>query len=328
VLPSGAPDMKPKVYIDGEAGTTGLRIRKLLAERTELEVLRIPDALRKDESARRELVLASDVTILCLPDAASREVAGWVKDASTRLIDASTAHRVADGWVYGMPELTPSQRTAIASAKYVSNPGCYAGSFILLARPLIDAGVISPDVSLAVHALSGYSGGGKSLIERWENPDSGLASLPFEAPYALGRVHKHVPEMMSHGGLRVEPYFVPSVGPFFNGMRVQVQLPVTSLERGATGEDAWRALTDRYRGEPFVRVMPLRTGDDGDERVFDPRACNDTNRIELHVVAHPSRHVLLVAISDNLGKGASGTAVQSLNLMLEMPETAGLSGSN
>lgn len=320
--------MKPKVYIDGEAGTTGLRIRKLLAERSELEVLRIPDALRKDESARRELVLASDVTILCLPDAASRDVAGWVKDASTRLIDASTAHRVADGWVYGMPELTPSQRSAIASAKYVSNPGCYAGSFILLTRPLVDAGVISPDVSHAIHALSGYSGGGKSLIERWESPATGLASLPFEAPYALGRVHKHIPEMVRHAGLRTEPYFVPAVGPFFNGMRVQVQLPKTSLLRGASGEAVWQALSDRYQGEPFVRVHPLRTSDDGDERVFDPRACNDTNRIELHVVAHPSGHVLLVAISDNLGKGASGTAVQSLNLMLEMDETAGLSGSS
>lgn len=320
--------MKPKVYIDGEAGTTGLRIRKLLAERSEIEVLRIPDALRKDESARRELVLASDVTILCLPDAASRDVAGWVKDASTRLIDASTAHRVADGWVYGMPELTPSQRQAIAAAKYVSNPGCYAGSFILSMRPLVDAGVISPDVSHAVHALSGYSGGGKSLIERWENPELGLASLPFEAPYALGRVHKHIPEMVQHTGLRAEPYFVPSVGPFFNGMRVQIQLPKTSLLRGATGESVWQALSDRYRGEPFVRVHPLRKSDEGDERLFDPRACNDTNRIEFHVVAHPSGHVLVTAISDNLGKGASGTAVQSLNLMLEMRETAGLSGSN
>jgi N-acetyl-gamma-glutamyl-phosphate reductase len=320
--------MKPKVYIDGEAGTTGLRIRKLLAERTELEVLRIPDALRKDESARRELVLASDVTILCLPDAASREVAGWVKDASTRLIDASTAHRVADGWIYGMPELASEQRKAIASAKYVSNPGCYAGSFILLTRPLIDAGLISPDVSPVVHALSGYSGGGRSLIERWENPEIGLGSLPFEAPYALGRVHKHISEMVRHSGLRVEPHFVPAVGPFYNGMRVQIQLPVTSLMRGGNAEAAFQALSDRYRGEPYVRVHPLITGDDIDERTFDPRACNDTNRIELHVSAHPSGHILLMAISDNLGKGASGTAVQSLNLMLEVPETTGLSGSN
>jgi N-acetyl-gamma-glutamyl-phosphate reductase len=318
--------MRPRIYIDGDVGTTGLRIRQWLAERSDLELVRIPQAQRKDPEARRAHVLASDVTLLCLPAAAARDVAGWAEGSAVRLLDASTAHRVAEGWVYGLPELAPGQREAIAGARFVSNPGCYAAAFVLLFRPLVDGGLVLPDVAPAVHALSGYTGGGRTLIERWESPDRGLASLPFEAPYALARVHKHVPEMMRFAGLRAEPHFVPAVGPFACGMRVQVMLPAASLPAGSDGKRIWAALAARYEGEPFVRVLPLREPAEPDEGALDPRRCNDTNRVELSVVAHPSGHVLLIAILDNLGKGACGTAIQSLNLMLGLPETAGLPG--
>jgi N-acetyl-gamma-glutamyl-phosphate reductase len=316
--------MAPKVYIDGQAGTTALRIRAWLAGRSDLELLAAPDALRKDPETRRRLVLAADVAVLCLPDDAAREVASWVGDAPTRLIDASTAHRTLEGWVYGLPELAAGQRDAIRSARGVSNGGCYAAAFLLLVRPLLDRGLLSRDHAPAIHALSGYSGGGRELIERWEDPARGLASLPYEAPYALTRVHKHIGEMRVHSGLRVEPQFVPAVGPFRCGMRLQVALPASMLPASTGGKDLWEALHDRYAGEPFVRVAPLAAPAEPDERIFDPRACNDTNRIDLHVLPHPSGHVLLMAILDNLGKGAAGMAIQNLNLLLGYPETTGL----
>ena len=316
--------MKPNVYIDGDVGTTGLRIRQWLAGRSDLVLLSVPEAHRKDPTARRERVLASDISVLCLPDDAAREAAAWVEGTAVRLIDASTAHRVADGWVYGLPELCATQRADIVRAERVSNPGCYACAVILLMRPLVDGGLVSPEHAPTVHALSGYTGGGRSLITRWEDPTRHLAALPYEAPYAFSRVHKHVPEMRQFSGLRVEPQFVPAVGPFACGMRVQVALPVTSLPPHSDPTTMWSALHERYAGEPFVRVAPLRAPDEPDEHAFDPLRCNDTNRIELHVLPHPSGHVVLVAILDNLGKGACGTAIQSLNLMLGLPETAGL----
>jgi len=316
--------MKPTVYIDGEVGTTGLRIRQWLGGRDDLELLNIPEAQRKDPSARRERIRAADVSVLCLPDDAAREAASWVAGTRARLIDASTAHRVAPGWIYGLPELGAQQRAAIRHAQLVSNPGCYASAFILLINPLIDRGLLSPDVAPSVHALSGYSGGGRALIQRWEDPELGLGTLPYEAPYAYTRVHKHIPEMMRFGGLRVEPQFLPAVGPFACGMRVQVALPATSLPAGANADAIWHALHERYASEPFVRVLPLSAPPEPDERVLDPRKCNDTNRGELHVIAHPSGHVVLICIFDNLGKGAAGAAIQSLNLMLDLPESTGL----
>lgn len=315
--------MPPKVYIDGHVGTTGLRIREWLAGRDDIEVLALPEAERKNQAARRELLGAADVAILCLPDDAARDAVAWAADAPTRIIDASTAHRVASGWVYGLPELTAEQRAAIRDARRVSNPGCYSSAVILLLRPLIDGGVLPPAAPLTCHALSGYSGGGRQLIEKWEDPRGGLLSLAYEAPYALDRVHKHVPEMMRHGGLQREPYFEPAVGPFRCGMRVQIPLHADVLAPGHGGASVWEALDARYRTEPFVRVLPLAAAAH-DERSFDPQACNDTNRIELQVLPHPSGHVLLMARLDNLGKGASGVAIQNLNLMLGLDETAGL----
>jgi|SRR5579862_8817076 len=315
--------MRPKVYIDGEVGTTGLRIRQWLSHRTDLEVLSAPEAQRKDPGARRERILGADVSVLCLPDDAAREAASWVTRTRARLIDASTAHRVAPDWVYGLPELATGQRDAIRAAQVVSNPGCYASAFILLMRPLVDAGVLSADTAPSIHALSGYSGGGRALIQRWEGPQLHLGTLPYEAPYAYTRVHKHIPEMVKFSRLHVEPQFLPSVGPFACGMRVQVGLPAASLD-GVTADALWQVLHERYAGEPFVHVMPLLAPLEPDEHAFDPRRCNDTNQIELHVVAHPSGHVVLVAILDNLGKGAAGVAIQSLNLMLGLSETTGL----
>ena len=316
----------PKVFIDGRSGTTGLRIYEWMAGRDDVELLTITDDLRRDPEARRARMLESDVTILCLPDDAAEEVAGWAQDADTRLIDASTAHRVDQDWVYGLPELAPGQREAIGKAKYVSNPGCYPTGFLLLVRPLIDAGLLIEDAPISVNALSGYSGGGNSLIAKWEDPESGLAQLPYEAPYSLDSRHKHIPEMMKHSGIGVEPQFVPAVGPFRCGMRVRVPLHASMFTPGATGETVWDALKERYDGEEFVDVIYWPGSGLVDERSFDAEACNDSNRIQLHVVPHPSGHVLLIALLDNLGKGACGAAIQNLNLMLGFDEGAGLPG--
>ncbi len=316
--------MKAKVYIDGHVGTTGLRIREWMQSRQDIELLTLSEAQRKDTAARREQVTAADVAILCLPDDAAQEAVQWAAPTSTRIIDASSAHRVSPGWVYGLPELTVTQREAIRSAKLVSNPGCYPSGFVLLVRPLVEAQLLSPDVPLTIHALSGYSGGGRPLIEKWEDPAGQLLTLPYEAPYALDRVHKHIPEMTRYAGLLHAPYFEPAVGPFRCGMRVQVPIHANLLKPGTGAGDVWAALYARYANEPFVHVQPFQQKLDTHERSYDPQACNDSNRMELHVLPHPSGHVLLMAILDNLGKGASGVAIQCLNLMLGLDERAGL----
>ncbi len=313
--------MPPKVYIDGHVGTTGLRIREWLAGRNDIELLTLAAAQRKSETARRAVLAEADVVILCLPDAASREAAEWAAHTNTRLIDASTAHRVTDGWVYGLPELRPEQRAAIRQAKYVANPGCYPSAFLLLVRPLIEAGLIEQQTPISIHALSGYSGGGRPLIEKWEDTALSLDALVYEAPYALERVHKHIPEMKKYSRLDCAPHFVPAVGPFRCGMRVQVPIHTSLLRRGA-GDTIWEVLWARYRHEPFVRVLP--NAQQTNERSFDPQTCNDTNRLDIHVAPHPAGHVLLIAILDNLGKGACGVAIQNLNLMLGLPEATGL----
>lgn len=316
--------MAHRVYIDGHAGTTGLRIREWLANRNDLALATLADADRKDPAARREQVRDADVAVLCLPDDAAREAVAWAEGSGTRILDTSTAHRIDDDWVYGLPELAPGQREAIRTGDRVANPGCYASGFILAARPLIDAGLLEAGAALSCHALSGYSGGGRPMIENWEDPRSGLADLGYAAPYALDRQHKHVPEMLHYSGLTAEPQFLPAVGPFRCGMRIQLPLHADRLAPGTTGKQVWEALEARYRGEPFLRLHPLADPLDSNERSFDPEACNGTNRIELHVVPHPSGHILLVVILDNLGKGAAGVAIQSLNLMLGRPETEAL----
>ena len=316
--------MPPKLYIDGQAGTTALRVRDWLAGRDDLEVVVLPEELRKDPASRKQALRSADIVLLCLPDDAAKEAAAWLSDSPVKILDASTAHRVADGWVYGLPELITGQRERIAQARRVANPGCYSSAVILLVRPLVDAGLVAADVGFSVHALSGYSGGGRSLIERWENPTGPVKNLPYEAPYSVGKLHKHIPEIMRWGGLTSEPQFIPAVGPFRCGMRVQVMIPAKALPKSGTGKAMWETLSVRYADEAFIQVQPLSDANETDEFTFDPQAHNDTNRISLHVLPHPSGHVVLMARLDNLGKGAAGVAIQNLNLMLGVPEKTDL----
>ncbi|HSE86660.1 MAG TPA: N-acetyl-gamma-glutamyl-phosphate reductase [Candidatus Binatia bacterium] len=316
--------MRPKLYIDGQAGTTALRVRDWLEGRDDLELVVLPEELRKEPTARQRALREANIVLLCLPDDAAREAASWLADSSVRILDASTAHRVSEGWVYGLPELVAGQRERIARAKRVANPGCYASAVILLVRPLVDAGLMAPDTAFSIHALSGYSGGGRSLIERWEDPKRGLLRLPHEAPYSISKLHKHIPEIIRYGGLSTEPQFLPAVGPFRCGMRVQVTLPAKVLPKPGTGKAMWEALAARYENEGFIQVEPLADPSGGDEFTFDPQAHNDTNRISLRVLPHASGHVVLMARLDNLGKGAAGVAIQCLNLLLGVPEETGL----
>jgi len=316
--------MSAKVFIDGHAGTIGLRIRELLAGRRDIAILEVDEARRKDPSHRRALLNECDVAILCLPDDAAVEAVSWIENPNVRVIDGSTAHRVSEGWVYGLPEITPSQREAIARSKRIANPGCWPTGVSLLLRPLIDAQLLPTDQAISVHGLSGYSGGGKSMIEKWESPEHGLINLPYEVPYALTTKHKHIAEMMRYGGLVAEPQFVPAVGSFRCGMRIEIPLHASLLPESCGARDIFEEYEVRYRDERFIRVVPFEDAQKSQERTLDPRACNGTNRVELRVVAHPGGHVLLVAVLDNLGKGASGAAVQSLNLLLGFPEATGL----
>ncbi|HEY7713489.1 MAG TPA: N-acetyl-gamma-glutamyl-phosphate reductase [Candidatus Binatia bacterium] len=316
--------MPAKIYIDGQAGTTALRIREWLSGRHDLEVITLPEDLRKDPAARQRALRDAAIVLLCLPDEAAKQAAGWLSDSPVRVLDASTAHRVTDGWIYGLPELAAGQRERIAAARRVANPGCYASAVILLARPLIDAGLIAPDTPLSIHALSGYSGGGRSLIERWEDPKGGLLKLTYEAPYSMTKRHKHIPEIMRHAALETEPQFLPNVGPFRCGMRVEVMIPASALPKPVTGQAIWDTLAARYEKERFVDLEPLTDASEANESTFDPQAHNDTNRISLRVLPHPSGHVLLMARLDNLGKGAAGVAIQNLNLMLGVAEDTGL----
>ena len=316
--------MSAKIYIDGQAGTTALRIRDWLAGREDIEVITLPEELRKDPAARKKALQDATMVLLCLPDDAAKEAAAWLADSPVRILDASTAHRVSDGWVYGLPELIAGQRDQIAKAKRVANPGCYASAVILLTRPLVDAKLIASDTPLAIHALSGYSGGGRSLIERWEDPKKKLINLPHEAPYSIGKLHKHIPEIIRYGALTAEPQFLPNVGPFRCGMRVEIMIAAKSLPQSGAAKAMWEVLAARYDKEVFIAVEALTDASETDELSFDPQEFNDTNRISLRVLPHQSGHVILMARLDNLGKGAAGVAIQNLNLMLGVAEDTGL----
>ena len=313
--------MTYRVFVDGQEGTTGLRIHEYLAQRSDIEVLRIEPDKRKDAAERARLLNAADVAFLCLPDAAAREAAALVSNPNTCLIDASTAHRTAAGWVFGMPELSPDQRERIRQAKRISNPGCHSSSFILLLRPLVDAGLVPPNLALSATSITGYSGGGKKMIEQYEA--GGDARLNAPRPYALSLLHKHIPEMTAHTGLNVKPVFQPIVASFYKGLSVSVPLHLSQLKAGTTAEQLHAAFEQRYAGEAFIRVMPLRDPGVLEEGFFDVQACNDTNRVDIFVFANDNQAMLMARL-DNLGKGASGAAVQTMNVHLGLDEALGL----
>ncbi len=315
--------MTAKIFIDGEAGTTGLHIRARLQGRADVELLSLPEADRKDTAARAGMLNGADLAILCLPDEAARAAAAMIENPAVKVIDASTAHRTHPDWVYGFPELETDQPRRIGEAKRVANPGCYALSSIALLHPLVAAGLLPADYPVTINAVSGYSGGGRKLIEQFEKAD---APDHIDSPlrvYALGLAHKHVPEIHKHGGLRIRPLFVPSVGRFRQGMIVQIPIHLGALPGRPRAADLHAALASHYQGCRFVAVAPF------DETLavghLDPEALNGTNDVRLHVFANEAEgHAVLVALLDNLGKGASGQAVQNMNLMLGLPEALGL----
>ena len=324
--------MRHKVFVDGHEGTTGLRIHEYLARRSDIELLVIAPERRKDAAERARLLNAADVAFLCLPDAAAREAAAMVTNANTCLIDASTAHRTAPGWVFGLPELAPGQRAALRGAKRIANPGCHASSFILLMRPLVDAGIVPASWPVTAASITGYSGGGKKMIEQYQAAAPAMAAaitaghgnpvLGAPQPYSLKLAHKHVPEMMVHTGLTTKPIFMPIVSNFYKGLAVSVPLPLAAMG-GAKPAAVQSAYEKRYAGERFIRVMPMSDPATLETGFFDVQACNDTNRVDIFVFADDSQAIVMARL-DNLGKGASGAAVQAMNVHLGVDEGLGL----
>ena len=310
--------MTHTIFIDGEAGTTGLEIRERLEKRSDLQLLLLGDR-RRDVEARREALNSADAVILCLPDDAAREAVSMVENPKVRVIDASTAYRVDPDWVYGFAEMDADQRDAIANSTRVSNPGCYPTGFIALMRPLVKAGLVPADYPVTINAVSGYSGGGKSMIAEFEAEG---ASTAFRG-YGLSLKHKHVPEMTRHTGLNRPVLFSPAVGNYRQGMLVEVPLHLAALPETPSVERIHGALVEAYQGQRFVEVVDLDASED--MTGIEPEALNGTNIVRLHVFGdRGGEQVRLVAMLDNLGKGASGAAVQNLNIMLGLDETIGL----
>lgn len=298
-----------RVFIDGQAGTTGLQIQQRLLNHPQIEMLNIDEAQRKDAHARQALMKQADVTILCLPDAAARDAVALADEVGARVLDASSAHRVEAGWVYGLPELAADQREKIRHARLVSNPGCYATGAIALLAPLTQAGLIAADRPLAIHAISGYSGGGKQMIEKYQQAGTGYAA------YGLGFDHKHLKEIQAWSGLSSRPIFQPAVGDYAQGMLVFIPL------NGVEGQPLQQALAQFYHGQPFIKVRELNQLDEDSAPYLLPEALNNSNNMELFVFNHAQHHqCILAARLDNLGKGASGAAVQNLNIMLGLDE--------
>lgn len=315
--------MTPKVFIDGEAGTTGLQIRERLVGRTDLQLISIDPDKRKDPAARAAMLNGADAVILCLPDEAAMEAVGLVRNPAVKIIDASTAYRTAPDWAYGFAELDSEQRAEIAVATRISNPGCYATGAIALTRPLVSAGILPAELPISFNAVSGYTGGGKAMIAEFEDESSPAFTKVAYRLYGMGLSHKHVPEIQKHGGLLTRPIFTPAVGRYAQGMLVELPLHLALLGDGRCLHDIHAAYAAHYKDEPFVEVASL------DEAkglaTLDPEGLNGTNRLKLFVFgSDTSGQARLVALLDNLGKGASGAAVQNLNLTLGLEETAGL----
>ena len=311
------------VFIDGQVGTTGLQIHERLSKRSDIELVTIDDAFRKDLTRKKEILNSVDVAILCLPDGAAKESAGLVENSTTSIIDASTAHRIDPDWTYGFAELSPSQRKAIESAQYVTNPGCHATGFIAPIAPLVAAGIAPTDYPFSVTSLTGYSGGGKQLIARYEDaPESERASLSAR-PYGFTMMHKHRPEMQVVTGIDYAPAFLPVVANFSQGMLVTTMLENRLLSKKVTAKDLHSTLEEHYADSFFVEVKEFGGEEFLDGGFLDATACNNTNKLELFVFGHQDQ-TMLISRFDNLGKGASGAAVQNMNIMLGLDETLGL----
>jgi N-acetyl-gamma-glutamyl-phosphate reductase len=334
--------MTAKVFIDGAAGTTGLEIRERLEGRHDLELFRLSEGQRKDARARREALNEADLVILCLPDEAAKESVALIERNDVRVIDASTAHRTAPGWVYGFPEMEPGQRAKIAASTRVSNPGCWPTGFIALVRPLVRAGLVPPSFPLTVTGVSGYSGGGKAMIEEFEDKASPRYVETVSRTYGLTLAHKHAPEMKVQAGLAHPPVFSPNVGRFYRGMIVEVPLQLWALPGKPNVFDLYRILGDAYRGEKLVEVaefdsalaaakavregkLPSQMPVIATPATLDAEMLKLTNGMKLFVFGNDmTQQARLIAVLDNLGKGAGGAAVQNLNIMLGLPETTGL----
>ncbi len=311
--------MAVQVFIDGGHGTTGLEIAERLAGHGEVALIALDPDKRRDEAARRDAFAAADIAILCLPDDAAREAAAIAADADTRVIDASSAHRTAPNWVYGFPELEKDRRAAIASAERVSNPGCYPTGFLALVRPLVRDGLLPEDAGIGMHALSGYSGGGKAMIEEFESGKAGTAARA----YGLSMAHKHLPEMRVHAELDTAPVFAPLVIDTYRGMIVEILLAADAFARPVSAESIRQCYAQSYAGEPLIAIAG--SGDEEPPATLPIERCAGTDRLELAVFAdEESSHFRLIALLDNLGKGAGGAAVQNLNIMAGFEETAGL----
>jgi len=318
--------MAPRIFIDGEAGTTGLQIAQRLNGRSDIELLHLDNAERKDPKRRAEMLNNADVSILCLPDDAAIEAVAMVENDDARIIDASVAHRVSEGWTYGFAEYDRGQRDAIAASKRVTNPGCYSCAAIAMLHPLVSHGVLPEDFAATINAVSGYSGGGKSLIASFEDPEAPNATDSEFYLYGLSLEHKHVPEIHKYSSLANRPIFVPSVGRFYQGMIVSLPLQLWALPGEPTASRVHAALSEHYTGQTAVNVAPLE-----DTEAFraklDPEMLNATDRLEIHVFgSEKHKQAVVCAVLDNLGKGASGQAVQNMNIMLGLPEDAGLAG--
>jgi N-acetyl-gamma-glutamyl-phosphate reductase len=318
-----------KVFVDGQEGTTGLQIHERIALRPDIELLTIDPAKRKDTAERARLLNVADIAFLCLPDDAAKESVSLVTNPGTVVIDASTAHRTSPDWAYGLPELSAGHRSRIAASKRISNPGCYATAFNLAMFPLVHNGIVPANANLACHGVSGYSGAGKKLIAVYE-AEGAQISLPGASPklfaprpYGLALQHKHLPEMQTVCGLLHQPFFNPMVGPYYKGMAVTVALFPAQLSKVATPAELAQFLAHYYAGQKFVRVLPFDPTPALDGGFLDPTSCNDTNRADIYVFGHEA-HMQVTVVLDNLGKGASGAAVQNMNIALGLEESLGL----
>ena len=314
--------MKPKIFIDGQEGTTGLQIHERLGSRTDIELLQIDPRLRKDKEERKRLLNAADLVFLCLPDDAARESVSLIDNPHTRVIDASTAHRTAPGWVYGFPELSPQHREAVQSAVRLANPGCHATGFISSVYPLVKKGLIPNHTPLTCFSLTGYSGGGKKMIAAYEDPARDTA---YDSPriYGLSQQHKHLPEMMHVPGLTVPPVFCPVVADYYKGMATTLMLHRSMITGGLGARDLWSFFQDYYAGQTLVQVAPFMGEGYLKDGLIASNALQSCNHLML-LVCGTEEQITVTALFDNLGKGASGAAVQNMNLMLGFEETAGL----